>query len=104
MRVDRAAVAPVEHGAFHDRHADAADHAADTLAGRQPRVHHLADAIGAHHAPDVDGRHIRVDRHLGEHGAKGMHRVAAGDFRIARSASLTDDGLPAGDSGDLLVG
>ena len=52
--IDRAAVTRVEDGPLHQRHADAADHAAGALAGRQARIDDAAGTISAECAPDPD--------------------------------------------------
>jgi hypothetical protein len=66
MRIDRPAVASVEHRALHERHADTTDHAAYALTVREPGVHHTPDAICAGRATNTDRTNIGVDRDPGE--------------------------------------
>src|SRR5207248_10203469 len=49
VRVWNAAVAPVDHGMLHERHADATDHAANALATRRLGIH---DATGSVRSDD----------------------------------------------------
>src|SRR2546426_1323023 len=66
-------VATVHHGVLHERHAYAADHAADALAARRLRVDDAAGPVGADDAPDARLTEIRIDGDLHEYGAEGMH-------------------------------
>src|SRR5207247_1054023 len=66
-------VATGHHGVLHERHAYAADHAADALAARRLRVDDAAGPVGADDAPDARLTEIRIDGDLHEYGAEGMH-------------------------------
>ena len=61
---------------LHERHADAADHAADALAAGRLRIDDAAGAVGADDAPHARLPEIRIDRDFHEHGAEGVHGEA----------------------------
>src|SRR3954463_2179217 len=71
-----APVADIHDGMLHERHADAADHAADALAAGRLWVDDAARSIGADHPPNARLPEIRIDGDLNEHGPEGMHREA----------------------------
>ena len=75
-------VAGVDHRMLHQRHADAADHAADALAAGRLRVDDAARPVGADDPPHARLAKIRVDGDLDEHGPESMHGEALG--RVAR--------------------
>jgi hypothetical protein len=58
---------------FHERHTDAADHAADALAAGRLRVDDATRAVGADEAPHPHLTEIRIDRDFGQHSAERMH-------------------------------
>src|SRR3954447_8514238 len=62
---------------FHQRHTDAADHAADALAAGRLRIDDAPGTVRPDHAPHPCFSQIRVDRDLHEHGPEGVHREAA---------------------------
>ena len=59
---------------LHERHADAADHAADALTARRLRIHHAASAVCADDSAYARFAKIGIDRNLDEHRSKRMHR------------------------------
>src|SRR5437764_13977965 len=59
---------------LHQRHADAADHAADALAARRLGVHDPTGSVRSHDAPHTRLTEIGIDGDFHAHGAKGMHR------------------------------
>src|SRR5947209_12171447 len=65
-------VAGVYHRMLHERHADPADHAADSLAARRLRVDDASGPVGADDAPYARLTEIRIDRDLHEHGTEGV--------------------------------
>jgi hypothetical protein len=73
LAIRHAPVAGVHHGVLHQRHADAADHAADALAAGRLRVDDPAGAVRADDPPHAGLAEIRVDGDFHEHGPKGMH-------------------------------
>src|SRR3954449_12701221 len=62
---------------FHQRHTDAADHAADALAAGRLRIDDAPGTVGANNPAHARFAKIRVDRDLHEHGPEGVHREAA---------------------------
>src|SRR6185295_890657 len=72
----------VDHGMFHERHADAADHPADALAASELRVDDATGSVGAGDAPHARLTEVRIDGHFDEHRAESMHGEALA--RLAR--------------------
>jgi hypothetical protein len=103
MRVDWPAVARIEQGAFHHRHADAADHPAGALTQGQARIDDAADAIDADRAAHPDRARIGIDRDLAEDRAESMHGVAPLHLVIAPRRGRRLDRL-ARTRGDVAVG
>src|SRR4051794_19965386 len=62
---------------FHQRHADAADHAADALAAGRLRIDDAAGAVGADNPAHARLAKIWVDCDLREYSPEGVHREAA---------------------------
>jgi hypothetical protein len=63
---------------LHERHADAADHAADALTADHLRVDDAASSVGAHDAPHARLAEIRIHGDFHEHGAEGVHGESLG--------------------------
>jgi hypothetical protein len=83
-----------EEGALHQRHSDAADHAAGALARGEARIDDAARPIGPERAADPNGADVGIDCDLGKDSTEGVHRMAASDLGIA---------LHGGDSLDRLA-
>jgi hypothetical protein len=91
VRIDRTAVARIEDGALHQRHADAADHPAGALARGEAGIDDATDAVGAKCAAHPYGADVWIDCKLSKDGAKRVHRIAARHLGIAlRGAARLD--------------
>src|SRR5207249_4023041 len=73
VRVRNTPVAGIHHRMLHERHADAADHAADALAASDLRIDDRATGVSADDAPHARLAEIRIDGDFYEHRAEGMH-------------------------------
>src|SRR6266576_133541 len=73
VRVRNTSAAGIHHRMLHQRHTDAADHAADTLAASDLRIDDTPGAIGADDASHARLAEIRIDGDFHEHRAEGMH-------------------------------
>src|SRR4051812_2446742 len=71
------AVAGIHDQMFHQRHADAADHAPDALAAGRLRIDDAAGAVGADHPAHARLAKIWVDCDLREYSPESVHREAA---------------------------
>jgi hypothetical protein len=71
--VSDASVAGIDDRMLHQRHADAADHAADALAAAGLRIDDAPCTIGADDASHPGLGKVGIDRHFNEHATEGMH-------------------------------
>ena len=83
VSVDWTAVARIEDGALHQRHSDAADHAAGALARGGARIDDAARPIGPERAAVPNGADVGIDCDLGKDSTEGVHRIAVRDLGIA---------------------